>query len=58
MPRGFTRERPQNSHALGFLNGSTTNPDLPPLKRHHFQSDNLVVSQPKEGIPCHAERKN
>ena len=22
--------------------------DLPPLKRHHFQSDNLVVSQPKE----------
>ena len=32
--------------------------DLPPFNGHHFQSDNLVVSQPKEGIPCHAERKN
>ena len=30
--------------------------DLPPLKRHHFQSDNLVVSKQKEGIQCHAER--
>ena len=26
-PRGFMRERPQNSRTLVFLNGSTTNPD-------------------------------
>ena len=32
--------------------------DLPPLKRHHFQKENLVVSQPKDRIQCHAERKN
>ena len=32
--------------------------DLPPLERHHFQRDNLVVSQPKEGGLGYAERKN
>ena len=29
-----------------------------PLKRPHFQRELLSVSQPKEGIPCQAERKN
>ena len=32
--------------------------DLPPLERHHFQREILSVSKPKEGIQCHAERKN
>ena len=32
--------------------------DLPPLKRHHSQREILSVSKPKEGIQCHAERKN
>ncbi|GEM_PF-3505101 len=32
--------------------------DLPAFKRHYFRRENLVVSQPKEGIQCHAERKN
>jgi|APGre2960657423_1045063.scaffolds.fasta_scaffold07353_6 hypothetical protein len=32
--------------------------DLPPLERHHFQRDNLVVSQPKRGVLGYAERKN
>ena len=28
------------------------------LKRHHFQCENPVASQPNEGIRCNTERKN
>jgi len=37
---------------------TTIGRDLPPFQRHHLQRENLVVSKLKEGIPCHAERKN
>ena len=58
--RGHEKSPSMQRPALSFatVQWPLDDTDLPPLKRHHFQKENLVVSQPKDRIQCHAERKN